>query len=80
MEHRKLPSKNLTGLLTMKDTWDMTEGFFHNCEKPRTGDAAPKDPFEQGSVAPIVMVTPVRRKTGPATHVEQVRNLHKLCR
>jgi hypothetical protein len=64
----------------MKDTWDMTKGFFHNCEKPRTGDGASTDPFEQGSVAPIVMVTPVRHEPGPVSHVEQVQNLHKLCK
>ncbi|KAE9368502.1 hypothetical protein N431DRAFT_414971 [Stipitochalara longipes BDJ] len=61
------------------DTWDLTEGFFHNCEKPRFVDVAPKDPFDQGSVAPIVMVTPVRREKGPASHGEQIQNLHKLC-
>jgi hypothetical protein len=58
----------------------MTEGYFHHCERPRTGEAAPKGPFDQGSVAPIVMVTPVRRETGPATYLEQMQNLHKLCK
>ncbi|PMD20946.1 hypothetical protein NA56DRAFT_540642, partial [Hyaloscypha hepaticicola] len=61
------------------DTWDMTEGFFHNCEKPRFGKDAPKDPFNQGCVAPIVMVTPVRQKQGSASYVTQIKNLHKLC-
>jgi hypothetical protein len=58
----------------------MTAGFFHNCEKPRFGKDAPTDPFEQGSVAPIVMATPVRQEQGPPTYVAQIQNLHKLCK
>lgn len=79
MEHRESPLR-IAGnwFLTLQDTWDMTEGFFHNCERPRVGEGASKDPFEQGAVAPIVMVTPVRREKGPASYFEQVQNLHKL--
>jgi hypothetical protein len=58
----------------------MTEGFFQNCEKPRFGKDAPEDPFNQGCVAPIVMVTPVRQKQGSASYVIQVKNLHKFCK
>jgi hypothetical protein len=58
----------------------MTAGLFHNCEKPRFGKDASEDPFKQGSVAPIVTVTPVRREEGPASHMEQIQNLYKLCK
>jgi hypothetical protein len=58
----------------------MTEGSFHNCEKPRFGKDAPEGPFNQGCVAPIVVVTPVRQKQGSASYGTQVQNLHKFCK
>jgi hypothetical protein len=83
VQHRKSSSKIFPCDFTdynMQDTWDMTKGYFHKCEKPRSGPDAPEDPFDMGCVAPIVMVTPVRRAAGPATYVEQIQNLHKLCK
>ena len=58
----------------------MTRGYFHKCEKPRSGPDAPEDPFDMGCVAPIVIVTPVRRATSPTTYVEQIQNLYRLCK
>ncbi|KAH9220604.1 hypothetical protein DL95DRAFT_442666 [Leptodontidium sp. 2 PMI_412] len=63
--------------------WDMTgtfedAGYFHNCEKPRYGPGAPTDPWDQGSVSPIIVIAPFRRPSGPASYFEQVRNVHRM--
>ena len=57
----------------------MTSGNLHNCENPRSGEGAPESPFDEGHVAPLVMVTPVRQAEGRITYQKQIQHLHKLC-
>ncbi|KAH7391435.1 hypothetical protein BKA64DRAFT_103592 [Cadophora sp. MPI-SDFR-AT-0126] len=63
--------------------WDMTGtledgGYFHNCEKPRYGPNAPAEPWNQGSVSPIIVIAPFRRPSGPASYYEQIRNIYTM--
>ncbi|KAK0118180.1 hypothetical protein ONS95_012485 [Cadophora gregata] len=63
--------------------WDMTGtledgGYFHNCEKPRHGPGAPTDPWDQGTVSPVIVIAPFRRPSGPPSYYEQVRNIYTM--
>ncbi len=53
-------------------------GWFNNCELPRFGPGTPDDPELQGSVAPILIISPIRRPIGPPSYYEQIRNLHRM--
>ncbi|KAH6669417.1 hypothetical protein B0J14DRAFT_703371 [Halenospora varia] len=73
------------------DFWDMTGGYFGDCDKPRWGPNASGK--HQGSVASVLIVTPVRRlpvgrledvgedvsKALPVSYVEQATNLKTMC-
>ncbi|EKD18197.1 hypothetical protein MBM_03969 [Drepanopeziza brunnea f. sp. 'multigermtubi' MB_m1] len=63
--------------------WDMVGtgcyGYFGNCEAPRFGPKAPVDPELQGSVGPVIIVSPIRRPQGPASFCQQVENLRTMC-
>jgi hypothetical protein len=58
----------------------MSSGFFNNCDIPRTGPGASNDPELQGSVASIVVVTPVRSQDERPTYVEQMKHFYSLCK
>lgn len=53
---------------------DVYEPYFHDCEKDRDGE----HPNYHGSVAPVVVIAPFRRPSGPPSYFEQVRNLHTM--
>ncbi|KAH8679834.1 hypothetical protein BGZ60DRAFT_554388 [Tricladium varicosporioides] len=73
------------------DFWDMTGGSFGHCDKPRWGPNASEK--HQGSIAPVLIITPVRRlpvrrledvgkdisKALPVSFTEQAMNLKTMC-
>ena len=56
----------------------MTDGFFKNCDRPLDGPNEERDPALQGSVASVVVVTPIRNQNGKANYTQQVDNLYKM--
>ncbi|CZR55330.1 uncharacterized protein PAC_05217 [Phialocephala subalpina] len=60
------------------DIWDMTSGYFNNCDKNPVKDGSVIDPFHAGSVSAHLIITPIRRPEGPATYAEQIKNLRLL--
>ncbi|TAQ90773.1 hypothetical protein B7494_g917 [Chlorociboria aeruginascens] len=59
--------------------WDMTSGFFQNCEHSKWGTPS-KPGYRDGSVSSVVIVTPIRHQKGPLTFTQQMNNLHTMCR
>ncbi|KUJ24369.1 uncharacterized protein LY89DRAFT_679531 [Mollisia scopiformis] len=58
------------------DIWDLTNGHFNNCDKEVSKENT--NPLQAGSVSAHLVITPMRRPEGPASYVEQVRNLRLL--
>ncbi|KAI9648289.1 hypothetical protein NHQ30_002921 [Ciborinia camelliae] len=60
-------------LMAVTDIWDVTGGNYGGCEVPR------KDNMFSVGIPPVVVVTPTRDGE-PIKYVDQVINLHKMCR
>lgn len=66
----------------------MTDGWYNKCERPRFGPRSSDKEEEQGSVSPVVVVTPVRhpsealtmRPKGHGLYTIQVQNIRKMSK
>lgn len=71
----KLPWTTLTTCL--QGFWDISDGWFNNCERPRYGDGSSDKPALQGSVQSVLLVTPVRHpKKALAKGQPNIRGLY----
>ena len=40
--------------------WDISDGWFNNCDRPRNGPGSSDNPSRQGTVQSVLLITPVR--------------------